>query len=167
MVKPLPLLGQGLAYAAFAAIVGVLSIEPSWSPLHEDEAVIRLSLAHTGQRKADCRVLRPEEIAALPPNMRRPQDCPRERLPVTVQLDIDGHTLYAQTLRPSGFWKDGASHVYQRFPVRAGHHRLTARLRDSAHQEGFEYERHFDIDIAAGQNVVIDFLPQQGGFILR
>lgn len=167
MVRPLPLLGQGLAYAAFAVVVGVLSIAPPWSVLPNDAAVIKLSFAHTGQRKIECRVLRPEEIAALPPNMRRPQDCPRERLPVTVELDLDGQSRCAQTLRPSGLWKDGASHVYQRFPVRAGHYRLTLRLRDSARREGFDHERQFDIDIAAGQNVVIDFVPQKGGFILR
>lgn len=167
MARPLPLLGQGLAYAAFAAVVGALSIVPSWSPLHEDEAVIKLSFAHTGQRKVECRTLRPEEIAALPPNMRRPQDCPRERLPVTVELDLDGRALYARTLRPSGLWKDGASHVYQRFAVRAGRYRLALRLRDSARRDGFDHERRFDMDIAAGQNVVIDFQPQKGGFILR
>lgn len=167
MIKPWSLLGQGLAYAAFAVVVGALSIAPSWSPLSEGHGVIKLSFAHAGQRKVECRTLRQEEIAALPPNMRRPQDCPRERLPVTVQLDLDGHAAYARTLRPSGFWKDGASHAYERFPVRAGHHRLTLRLRDSDRPEGFDHERTFDVEVAAGQIIVIDFVLQRGGFILR
>lgn len=167
MVKPVALLAQGLAYAAFAAVVGLLSFAPSWSPLQEGHAVIKLSFAHTGQRKVECRVLRQDEIAALPPNMRRPSDCPRERLPVAVELELDGRTLFSRTLRPSGMWQDGASHVYQRFPVRAGHYRLAVRLRDSARSEGYDHQRRFDLDIVPGQNVVIDFQPQKGGFILR
>lgn len=167
MRRPWPLLGQALAYTGFAVVVGVLSVAPSWSPLEPGEALIKLSFSHAGQRKVECRVLRPEEIAALPPNMRRPQDCPRERQPVLVELDLNGHGLFAQALPPSGFWNDGASNIYRRIPVHAGQFRLTARLRDSARDHGFDYERHFDLAIVAGQSVIIDFQPQRGGFFLR
>jgi hypothetical protein len=167
MMRPVPLLGQALAYAAFAACVGALSVAPGYSPVGAQDAVIKLSFAHAGQRKVECRPRSPEEIAALPPNMRRPLDCPRERLPVTVRLELDGQALFERTLSPAGLWHDGAAHVYQRFPVRAGHYRLTVRLRDSARRDGFDQERTFDLAIAAGQNVVVDFQPQKGGFILR
>ncbi len=167
MIRPLPWFGQALAYAGFAVTVGVLSVAPSWSPVGEDQALIKLSFTHAGQRKVECRILRPEEIAALPPNMRRPQDCPRERLPVFVELSLDDRTLFAEMLQPSGIWQDGASNVYRRIPLPAGQHRLTARLRDSARSSGFDSERTFELDIAAGQNIVIDYQPQRGGFILR
>ena len=36
---------------------------------------------------------RPEELAKLAPNMRTPMDCPRERSPVRVRLELDGVLL--------------------------------------------------------------------------
>ncbi len=161
------LAGQTLAYLAFAAAVGALSIAPAYSPLGENDAMLRLSFAHAGARKVECRPRPPEEIAALPPNMRQSLDCPRERRPVHVQLEVNGRLLYDRPLPPSGLWHDGASHAYERFRLPAGRYRLTARLRDSAREAGFDHERDFELDIAAGQNVVVDFKTALGGFILR
>ena len=84
-----------------------------------------------------------------------------------VELELDGEIATRRLLPPAGLHQDGASSVYQRFPVTAGRHRIVARLRDSARSEGFDHERAMDIDLVPGQNFVIDFRAESGGFIFK
>jgi hypothetical protein len=48
-----------------------------------------------------------EEIAKLPPNMRRPLDCPRGRRPIYVELDVGHQVSYRASLPPTGIAGDG------------------------------------------------------------
>lgn len=165
MTRPLPLLGQVAAYVLFVAFLGVFSATPSYTYLEADQALIKLSFSHAAKRVGVCRRLSPEEIAALPPNMRRTEDCPRERLPLLVELELDGEVATRRLLPPAGLRQDGASAIYQRFPVTAGKHRIVVRLRDSPRKEGFDYERTVEVDLVPGQNFVIDFRAESGGFM--
>lgn len=164
-VNFLKIVAQAIAYGLFAAIVGYFSVSPSYNYMDRDQALIKLNFSHPGQRRVECRRLSPQEIAELPPNMRRSLDCSRERLPVLVELELDGKLLLRESLRPAGIAKDGASSVYQRFVIQAGPHTLLARLRDSAREQGFDYEHEAAIDLAPGQNFVVDFRAQSGGFV--
>jgi hypothetical protein len=156
--------GQALAYLAFAALLGFLATAPAYDPVDPGMAMVKLSFIHVGQRKGECRRLSPEELAQLPPNMRQPLDCPRERLPVIVEIDLDGRLLLRREIPASGLSHDRASSVYQKFTVASGRHRLAARLRDSARAEGFDYERAADIELKPRQNFVVDFRAEAGGF---
>lgn len=155
---------QVIFYAAFVALIGYFSKSPDYAYADPQMALIRLSFSHAGARKGECRRLSPEEIAALPPNMRKPLDCPRERLPLLVELHVDGSLIYRRALPPSGIAGDGASTAYERFVISPGHHRITARLRDSAREEGFDYESEETILIEPRQNLLIDFRAVAGGF---
>jgi len=167
MTRPFPLLGQAVAYILFAAFLGVFSAAPSITYLEADQAVIKLSFSHAGDHAGPCRRLTQEEIDALPANMRRSEDCPRERLSLLVELELDGEIATRRLLPPAGLHRDGASAVYQRFQVAAGKHRIVARLRDSARSEGFDYEREVEVELAPGQNFVVDFRAESGGFIFK
>lgn len=167
MPRPLQLLGQIAAYALFAVAIGYLSFNPAYTHVDPGLALIRLSLDHAGQHKGDCRRLTPEEIAKLPPRERRPLDCQRERSPVTLELTLDGTLLYRAELPPSGLSRDGPSFAYRRFPVAPGRHVLEARLRDTPRTEGYDYERRAEITLGPGQNFVVAFRPDRGGFIRR
>jgi hypothetical protein len=94
--------------------------------------------------------------------MRRPLDCPRERLPVTVELELDGGLLARLVIPASGLSHDRASSVYHKYVVPAGRHRLVARLRDSARPTGFDYERAADIELDPRENFVVDFSVDAG-----
>ena len=165
MHRLVQLAGQAIAYALFAVAIGYFATRPAYTHLDPDKALIKLSFSHAGQRKGDCRRLTPEELAELAPNMRRPLDCPRERLPLRVELLLDGETLFRGALPPSGLAGDGASTVYRKFPVTSGQHRLTARLRDTARTEGFDYESERDVVLDPRQIFVVDFKAALGGFI--
>ena len=156
--------GQLALYAAFAVVVATFSFRPSYEWVAPDRAVVKLSFSHAGERREPYRTLSPEELAALAANMRSGVDCPRERVPVVVELEIDGERVYHAALAPSGLAGDGPSSVYERFEVPAGHHRIRVRLRDTVRESGFDHEGAADVRLAAHQSFVIDFRPELGGF---
>jgi len=129
--------------------------------------MLKLSFMHVGQRKVECRKLNAEEIARLPPNMRLTLDCPRERLPVLVELELDGKLMLRRELAASGLSHDRASSIYQKFVVAPGRHQVSARLRDSTRTEGFDYTRSTEVELKPRQNFVVDFRAEAGGFIFH
>lgn len=158
--------GQGLLYGLFAVIIGVFSHWPPYAPLPANEALVKVSFIHHGQRVAACHALTAEELAKLPPNMRAPMQCGRERSPVTIELDVDGATVYRQVAAPSGLSRDGASAVYHRLQVQAGQHRIAVRLKDRAGPGPFTYTREATVTLRPAQVLVIDFDAQRGGITL-
>lgn len=159
--------GQVVVYAALAMLLGTLSQAPAYRHFPEGQALIKLSFTHGAGRKSACRRRTAEELAKLAPNMRKKVLCPRERLPVVVELDVDARTAYRAVLPPTGLSGDGPSRTYTRISVPAGMHDLVMRLRDSAREEGFDYQRNMRVDLAPGQSVAIDFRSEAGGFILK
>ncbi len=105
------------------------------------------------------------EIGGMGTNMHRGEIWPRERLPVYVELFLSDQPLFKAMLEPTGIAGDGAAQIYQRFPVPSGWHSIRARLRDSARQEGFDFESQVDVELALGEKFVIDFRSELGGFL--
>jgi hypothetical protein len=99
--------------------------------------------------------------------MRVPMQCGRERSPVMFELELDGKPVYRAELPPRGLSRDGASTVYQRFPVPAGQYRLRARLKDSVRVPDFNYTKEADVTVVPGQVFVVDFNPRAGGFVFK
>lgn len=154
--------GQALLYGLFALAIGVFANWPVYHPLPAHTALIKISFIHHGQRVAECRAQTAEELAKLPPNMRTPMKCERERSPVVVEVDLDGTSVYRHVATPSGLSRDGPSSVYQRLQVPAGEHRISVRLRDKAGQPGFNYSRDATVTLGPAQVLVIDFDAQKG-----
>lgn len=167
MIKPLNLIGQAIAYAAFGTMLGYFSAAPAYVYRDPNMAQIKISFSHAAQRVGECRRLSAEEIAKLAPNMRRPLDCPRGRLSILIELELDSQPLYRGELPPTGLARDGSATIYQRFPVTTGKHHLVARLRDSKRTTGFDYESAADVELAPQQNFVIEFRAETGGFIFK
>jgi len=159
--------GQALLYALFAVAIAVFSRWPIYHHLTPDQALIKVSFTHTGKPVGDCRPLSAAELARLPPNMRAPMKCPRERSPVTVELDIDGVPVLRREAAPSGLSRDGASAVYQRLQVRAGEQRIAVRLNDDARHPGFAYQHVASVQLAPAQILVIDFDAEKAAITLR
>jgi hypothetical protein len=150
-------IGQGLLYGLFALFIGVFSTWPPYRHLEADQSLIKLSFTHTGKPVSECKQQSAAELAKLPPNMRAPVRCPRERSPVVVELDVDGQPAYRHSAAPSGLSKDGASSVYHRVQVGAGTHRVSVRLRDDVRSPGFAHVREETVTLAPAQILVIDF----------
>jgi len=161
------LLWEILAWVAFSAVVGLLSVWPRFEMVETEKAIVTVTFSHAAQRVGECRQLTQEELNKLPPNMRKPSDCPRERHPVRIELRADDHILYEDVLLPSGIWSDGKSNIYNRVEIDAGIHHLFVGMNDSGGDAGFDFENAANIDIAPGRNVVIRFDPESGQFTIR
>lgn len=166
-MQPTRWFGQILLYAAFAATIALFSQWPTYRPIASDKALLKISFLHHGQRLQACVEQTPEELAKLPPNMRAPTRCPRERAPVTVEVDVDGHLAFRATASPSGLSRDGAASVYRSIPVPSGSHRLQVRIRDSVRASGFDFVRDEVVQFAPLQVRVVDFSAEQGGITIQ
>lgn len=156
-LSPKGLIGQALAYGAFAAMISAFANGPSYQRYGPDQAFIKLSFSHPGQRKEKCRRRTRKELAKLPPNMRAPMKCSRERWPVSVEIVMDGKTIYTGQAEPTGLSKDGASSFYEVFPVPAGPHRIVMRLKDGADAEGYGFVGSADVDLPPYKILVAGF----------
>jgi hypothetical protein len=166
-IKPMAWVGQALLYGLFALVIGVFSRWPPYRHLAADQALVKVSFSHHGKPVSDCRPLSGAELARLPPNMRAPVKCPRERSPVTVEVDINGAPVLRQVALPSGLSRDGASAVYRRLQVAAGPQRIAVRLKDDARSPGFDYQREEVVMLKPAQILVIDFDAAKGGITLQ
>jgi len=158
---------QVAAFAAFALGVGYFSASPTYEYASAESAIIKLSLIHATDRVEPCVLLTPAEIAALAPNMRRTESCERERLPLTVELDVDGELILSVQALPAGLWSDGPASVYHRFDMPPGQYQLSARLRDTERAEGWDYTYTQSVNLVAGRYLTITFKAETGGFKIR
>lgn len=161
---PLRYVMQVLCYATFATVIAYFSTAPAYRLLTDGDAVVKLSFSHSAQLKQICRERNEAELAKLAPNMRNKFDCPRERVAVTVELEMDDALLYRIDTPPSGLSRDGAATVYRRFVVPAGRHHFRARLADGPDGK-FNHHHAANVDLAPGQVLIIDFLSGSGGFV--
>ena len=166
MKQALRIAAQLALYVPLMVLIGYFSAAPKFSPIGASEALLRLSFIHAAQRKQPCRERSAEELAKLAPNMRAALDCPRERAPLLVELELDGKLVLRREVPPVGLKGDGNATVYHRLPLPAGRHRIAVRLRDRP-GEGFNYAREETVELAPGRVLLIDFVATQGGFLFR
>jgi len=165
MLKPAAIVGQVILYGAFAAFIGTFATWPPYQQIPNDAALIKVSISHLGDR--ECRKRSVEELSRMPPNMRAPLDCPRERSDIRLEVDLDGKPVFQTLMHPTGLYKDGVSTVYKRFEVKAGSHLLAVRMDDNLTRPGFDYVKEERITLAPAQVLVVDFNPDRGGLFFQ
>lgn len=164
---PVKWLGQLLLYGLFALFIGVFTQWPPYHPIGENQALIKVSVARLGQPVGECRRLTDEELAALPPNMRDPIRCPRERSPLTMEVHVNGNTVVKRVAEPGGLSGDGVAAIYERVVVPAGEQRISVRFNDDVRPGARTYEHEASIALVPGQVLVIDFDADSGGIVLQ
>lgn len=156
--------GQGAAYALFAAFIGYFSNSPAYQHLPPDQAMVKLSLRHSGQLLGECHQLDAEELAKLPATMRAPADCPRERAPLELVLEVNGETILDELIMPRGLHQDGMASMYRRVNVPSGPVTLKVRMKDHPGQKDFPYSAERELTLRPAQVLVIDFDSENGRF---
>lgn len=155
-MKALALSGQGLTWAALAALVGLFGQGPSFAPYEPGQALIKLSMAHLPERLEPCRQLSAAEREELPPTRRVEEVCGRERAPTRFELRLDGELLVAETVEPAGLSSGGRSYYLEYLPVEPGRYTVTVRLADTPRTTGFDLEREMNLDLNAGESALIE-----------
>ena len=154
--KPLSFLLQAINYSVFMGVIWYFSALPM-RIADEDEAMITIAFAHAGELREPCRKLSNEELAELAANMRKLDDCPRERSPVLIEALVDGETLYKELLQPSGLFSDGGVDIYYNARISSGKHHLEIKMNDSVRSEGVNHSFSQEIDISPAQIMLVDF----------
>ena len=163
--KPVRYLLQAINYSVFMALIWYFASSPSIRIIAEDEAVITIAFSHAGQLREPCRRLTQEELDKLPPNMRKLDDCPRERSPVILEARLDDETFYRVTLEPTGLFGDGGVDVFQRVKISAGEHLLSLKMNDSVRIDGFNHELEQLVIVDSAQILLVGF-DSDRGFVL-
>ncbi len=158
---------QIINYTIFMGLVYYFSINPPFKHLEDDQSMITLAISHAGERREECRKISPEELAKLPPNMRIPMDCPRERSPITVALTLDGKAVINDSVEPPGLYKDQGIDIFQSIKVPAGKHILSIKMNDNVRVEGPTFTHKQDIDLPPAKLLVIQFDSVAGKFTLN
>ena len=161
------LIGQVVLYAALAGVTLLLANWPVYRQLRPDQALIKLSIVHESQHVQPCRQRSAEELQRLPPNMRAPLICTRERAPLVAEVDLDGRLAFRQVAPPSGLARDGRAALYHRLVTTAGTHHIVVRLRDRPGDEGFDYRGEATVELQPARILVVDFQPGQREITFR
>lgn len=163
---PLRYLLQAFNYTLFMGLVWYFASAPSVSLIGADEGQLTIAFAHAGQLREPCRRLSQEELNKLAPNMRKLDDCPRERSPVTIEAKVDDATVYRDLLTPPGLFGDGGVDVFYSTRISVGKHRLNLKMNDSVRIEGFNHRFEEIVTIEPGQILLLGFDHKQG-FVIR
>jgi hypothetical protein len=164
--KPLRFLLQAFNYSLFMGLVWFFASSPSIRLIAEDEAKLTIAFAHAGQLREPCRMLSQEELNKLAPNMRKIDDCPRERSPVTIEAELDGESVYQASLPPPGLFGDGGVDVFYSAKIPAGEHQLNLKMNDSVRVEGFNHQFARLVTVEPAQILLIGF-DSKRGFVIR
>ena len=164
--RPVRYLLQAVNYTVFMALVWYFSAAPAVHVIAEDESMITIAFGHAGETRAECRKLTQEELMKLPPNMRKPEDCPRERSPIVIEAMLDGKTIYSKTFHPPGLFKDGGVNIYYSSKVPAGDHQFAIKMDDSVRKQGFNHQLNKDISLKPAQILLVEFDTLKG-FVIK
>ena len=157
---------QTFNYTVFMALIWYFATSPSVRVIEDDEAMITVAFGHAGETRAECRKLSQEELMKLPPNMRKPEDCPRERSPIIIEAKLDGEIIYSKTFLPPGIFNDGSVNIYYNSKVPAGKHTFEIKMDDSIRKQGFNHQLTQDINIQPAQILLIEF-DSLKGFVIK
>jgi len=157
---------QATGYAAFIAVIGYFSTSPAIQVISSDESVITMAFAHAGKTRKSCHRLSQEELMKLAPNMRKAEDCPRERSPIVIEMLLDGEPIYSETFQPPGLFKDGSVDIYFSKRVPVGRHLLAIKMDDSVRTPGFDHVFEQEVSLQPAHILLVSFEPL-GGFSVR
>ncbi|MEO5363568.1 MAG: hypothetical protein H7838_08095 [Magnetococcus sp. DMHC-8] len=157
---------QAVFYTLFCSLVYYFSTSPAYQYLDADKAEILVAFKHPTKRKESCHQRTAAELQQLPPNMRRAQDCPRERAPLAIHFTLDGTPVAHKEFVSPGIHKDGAIFVYAKFFIPAGEHRFKVEMRDSV-REGYDYALEQQLTFRPGQMLVVSFDENKDVFTLK
>jgi len=165
--KPKWFLLQALNYTLFMIIVWYFSFSPPYRQLAEEKSVVTLAFGHAGERIAECKVLSQQELEKLAPNMRKPTDCPRERSPITIELQLDNQAAIKDVFQAPGFYQDQSVDVYRNVNVASGKHLLSVWMNDDINVDGHTHRLDQSVNLLPAQRLVVSFDTTTNEFSIK
>ncbi len=156
---------QGVNYTVFMAIIWYFATSPSVRVIAQDEAMFTIAFGHAGETLEPCRKMSSEELAKLAANMRAPEECPRERSPVKIEVRMDNELVYDKTLAPPGLFNDGGVNIFYSHKIPAGSHHFEIKMDDSVRSEGFNHAFSQKIKVDPNEILLFGFESDRGFYI--
>ncbi|MCF6224698.1 MAG: hypothetical protein L3J22_00115 [Xanthomonadales bacterium] len=153
---------QGLSYAAFVAVIWYFSSEPAFQHMPADKALVVVAFKHAGLPVEACRKMTQQELDLLSPNMRKVNDCTRQRSPIHLQLFMDGDILFDKIETPPGIYADGSVNIYYSRKVATGKHDFVIKIKDSVRADSYTYMHQHEQVLDTAQILVISFTRDKG-----
>jgi len=120
--------GLGVSVAALVTLgVAGMSRAP-YAAGETDRAAVRLAWRARGARVEECRRPSAEELARLPPHMRREEICEGRVLPHRLVVTLDDRVVIDEVVHAAGAHADRPLFVYHEIAATPGRHAFTARF---------------------------------------
>lgn len=148
------------------SMFGILyfSQKPIYPFYNRESSLIKLTFKHSSRHRTGQRVLTERETEEKLRHMRKTNspfsqirtEGKRGRLPVYIEVDLDGINILSRTYYPAGLKKDGPVFAYEEIPVSPGGHIIKVRMRDSKDITRFDYIFERRIEAKPGMVAVVD-----------
>jgi hypothetical protein len=148
---------QIVLWGVVLAGLGWFSRLPAIEVTAAGQTEIKLVVRYSGKRLGECREMSTADLENLPPNMRTPVVCPREKSRLYAELMIDDVIHVQETVTPSGLHNDGVLSAFHRIAVDTGNARLQLRIRDDERVEGFTHVMDETIPLSPDKVLTIHF----------
>jgi len=151
----LRVVGQTLVWLLLLAPAILFAQWPRHEVLPPGHGELRLSLVHTTERLQPCRRLSQAELLALPPNMRKPEQCERARAPAHAWIRVGDRPVFEATVVPVGLHDDGRVYLHRRWSLPAGRYPLYVGLKDTPGEGGPDQEYRFELVLEPGHSALL------------
>jgi hypothetical protein len=141
-------------WLSFSAAVAVFSQWPSFAPIAPDHGELKLSMSRLTERSEPCVQLTYEELMSLPPNMRQPERCVRERSMAALLVHANGRELLRTEIRPAGLHRDGRAYLFASWHLPAGDYTLHLQLNDGPGDE-HHHEHTLPLTLSPGSSALL------------
>lgn len=148
---------QGVLWSILLGGIGGFSRLPAVEVIPAGKTEIKLVVRYSGKRLGECAEMSTAELENLPPNMRSPVICPREKSPLYAELEIDDVVHVRETVAPSGLHNDGVIATFHRIAADTGEVHLELRIRDDERVEGFTHNMDETVSLSSDKVLTIHF----------
>lgn len=157
----------GIVLLAVPAILTLILSDAPYTFFNDTDSMLRFSFKHGGRHLKEAAMPTEEELKKLLPHMRAVLPKAGPRYPVYAEVEVDGKRLVANSYRPSGLKKEGASYAYEKIIVAPGLHKVRIRMSDTGSPEKIDYTYEQEIEFKAGRQICIDFNDAKRAFYIR
>lgn len=159
-----------LVLMAPVVLIHQLSASPAHTYSAADEALLIVSFKKITSRAKECgeqelKAYKKHEKQRRKHMQRTRKACgSRERVPVDVDVWIDGRKAFAKRHFPSGYHMDGYAYVYKRFRLKSGPHKVKVTAREQKDGGGRSYIFNDTIEFNSRRVVVVEFDKEKDRF---
>ncbi len=145
------------------AALWLFSTSPRYTFSHSDQSALVLSFKHATRRIHECGEDERAGFVAGMKNLRHSQNAAvqcgsRERFPLELRVAVDGKETLRKEKKPSGWKRDSAVFIFERFYVSPAPHLVEISMNDSGGGGGkYAYRFGETIRFEPGRLVVIYF----------